>query len=173
MGNKSIRNGKNYRINKIGFLFGLISLAIFIGVRLFGNDPYEMIHKFDSSGVIPPLWLLNLLSFVWGFLIGYGAGLVFDRILCGGESITSEISAYRGGLFFLVSFFLSQMWYSVFFDGEHLVLAILLIVIALVSSIVCAFFWYSVLKLSSLILGAYGLWQFYLFILNASVILYI
>ena len=132
-----------------------------------------MIHKFDNSGVIPALWLLNLLSFIWGFLIGYAAGSVLDTISCGGESITSEIAAYRGGLFFLVSFFLSQVWYSVFFGGEHLLLAIFLIILTLVSSIICAYFWSSVLKLVALTLGAYGLWLFYLFILNASVLLHI
>lgn len=173
MSKKALGGGVNSRISKTGVFFGMISLIIFIGVRLFCDSPYEMLHRFDTADIIPPLWLLNLFSFVWGFLIGYSAGAVFDSISQGGASITVEISAYRGGLFFLASFFLSQAWYSVFFQGKHLLLALFLIILTLVSSIICAYFWYSALKQSALIIGAYGLWLFYLVILNASVLLHI
>ena len=173
MSRGSSGNGKISRINKTGLTFGLVTLIIFIVVRLFCDNSYEMIHKFDTSDIIPPLWLLNLLTFVWGFLIGYAAGSVIDCVMHSGASINLEIAAYRGGLFFLTLFFLSQTWYCIFFQGGHLFIALLIIVIALLSSIICAYFWYSALKTSALIIGAYCIWLFYLIILNASVLLHI
>ena len=173
MGSRSLRGKGHGIINKTGCVFGVASLIIFIFVRLFSENPYEMLHMLDVSDIIPPLWLLNLLTFLWEFLIGYAAGLVTATISYGGSDIKSEISAYRGGLFFLVSFFLSQIWHSVFFQGRHLLLALVIILATIISSIICAYFWYSTKKSSSLVIASYGLWLFYLFILNLSIILHI
>ena len=173
MSKKNLGGEKNGRINKTGMIFGVISLLTFIIVRNCCDDTYEILHIFDASDIIPPLWIINLFSFIWGFLIGYAAGVVFDCISYGGKSIIAEISAYRGGLFFIISLFLSHAWYLAFFQNERIFLAIFLIIIALISSIMCAFFWSSTLRSSALILGSYGIWLFYLFILNMSVLLHI
>ena len=169
----SLCGKKDIRTNKAGIIVGLLALLIFVTVRMFCSNPYEMIHKLDTANIIPPLWLFDLLSFVWGFMIGYAAGSVIECILHGGASITAEISSYRGGLFFLTTLFLYQIWHSQFFCEERLILAIAIVGISLVTCIACSYFWSSVSKLSALILGAFGLWLFYLFILNVSVLLHI
>jgi len=152
-------------------LFGIIYAALCISVRILSGSPYGMIHKLDAGGVIPPLWIFNLLSAVWGFLAGFASGIVWSEVrLCRARG-ESEICAYRGGIFFVALVFLSLIWYPLFFVSERLILSFIIALLAVICSALSALQWRRVSLLSSLVTAAYALWLFYVLAVNLVVLL--
>lgn len=152
-------------------IVGIICAALCLIVRLFSESPYEVIHRIDSNGILPPLWLLNLLSVTACFLSGFAAGLVTDEVLCGRAGGRREIAAYRGGLFFLATFFLMLAWYPIFFSAELLFIALLITVAAFLLSLCALLQWTEVRTLSVCLMVINTVWCFYLFIINLIVLL--
>ncbi len=160
-------------ISGTGIILGAIFALIFIGVRIFSQSPYETIYHIDPSGILPAFWLLNLISFVWFFLIGYGAGAIIDSALYQNGSCNDKISCYQGAIAFTVCFFLSHISYSIFFGGEHIFIAIIMILLSVISSATSMILWAKINKGSALIMGGYCIWLFYLFITCSNVALHI
>lgn len=165
--------GRNSILNGTGIILGAILGLIFIFVRMFCENPYETIYRLDPSGVIPALWLLNLISFIWFFLIGYSAGCALDCVLCKKGNCNEQLAIFKGFIAFIVCFFLSHISNYAFFGGRHLFIAILLNLTALVCSAFTAIIWLKTNKISALIMGGYCIWLFYLFILYSSVLFHL
>lgn len=164
---------RNNIINSMGITFGAVLALIFIFVRIFADSPYESIYRLDPSGNLPALWLLNLIFFVWFFLIGYSAGAVLDFALYQKGGCNEKALIYKGFIVFTICFFLSHISYSVFFAGKHLFIAILMILTAIASSAATMLAWARINKISALIMGGYGIWLFYLFIICSSVLFHL
>lgn len=160
---------RNNISNSTGIFFGIAFALIFIFVRIFSESPYETIYRLDPSGIIPALWLLNLISFIWFFLIGYSAGSVLDSALCREVNSSENSLIYKGMVTFTICFFLSHISYSIFFDGTHLLVSVLMIITAIVCSAATMVNWAKIKKKSALIMGGYCIWLFYLFIICSSV----
>ena len=160
-------------LNGLGIVFGIALAVIFIVIRTLSKSPYDTIYRLDPSGIVPPVWLINVISLIWFFLIGYSAGSVADSVLSGRLGDREVIRALQGIVAFVSVFFLSHIWYCVFFSGEHLLSAIFLILIAILTSAMSAFFWVHINMLSSLIMGGYCIWLFYIFLVCSSVLLHI
>ena len=156
-----------------GIIIGIAFALIFVGVRIFSENQYEAIYRLDPSGIIPPIWLLNLISLVWFFLIGYGAGSIIDSAPCKKGNCKDELNICQGAIAFTICFFLSHISYTIFFEGKHIVIAILMTLSAIVCSIISMLLWSSIKKDAALIMGGYCLWLFYLFIIFSSVLLHI
>lgn len=165
-------NKKN-TLNTTGLILGITLAIIFLIVRSLSKIPYDTIYLLDPSGIIPPLWILNLITLIWFFLIGYSAGSVIDSALSQKLCDREIIRIYQGVAAFIAVFFLSHIWYCIFFGGEHLLSAIFLILLGILSSALTAFFWSKILPLSALIMIGYCVWMFYIFIICASVFLHI
>lgn len=160
-------------LNGLGLVFGIALAVIFIVVRALSKSPYDTIYRLDPSGILPPVWLINLISLIWFFLIGYGTGSVTDSVLCGRFCDREIIRALQGIIACVAVFFLSHIWYCVFFSGEHLLSAVFLILFAILTSALSAFFWARIYTISSLIMGGYCIWLFYIFLICSSVLLHI
>ena len=169
---KRTSHNKN-TLNGLGLVFGIALAVIFIVVRALSKSPYDKIYILDPSGIFPPVWLINLISLIWFFLIGYGAGSVTDSVLCRRFGDREIISALQGIIAFVAAFFLSHIWYCVFFSGEHLLSAVFLILFAIFTSALSAFFWARIYMISSLIMSGYCIWLFYIFLICSSVLLHI
>ena len=160
-------------LSGMGVIFGIALALIFIFVRIFSESQYETIYRLDPSGIIPALWLLNLISFIWFFLIGYSAGSVLDPALCKKGNCNDELLICKGFVSFTLCFFLSHISYSVFFGGKHLFLAIIMILTAIACSAVTMLIWSKIQNLAALIMGGYCIWLFYLFIICSSVLFHL
>ena len=167
-------SGSPYRRNRIlnntGIILGIALALIFIFVRTLSESPYETIYRLDPSGIIPALWLLNLISFIWFFLIGYSTGIILDPAWYKKGRCNEKSLIYKGLVAFTICFFLSHISYSIFWDGKHLLVAILVILIAIACSAATMIIWSKINRISALIMGGYCIWLFYLFIIYSSVL---
>ena len=169
---KTMSNTNN-RSAKICIWFGIILASLGFGFQVALGSPFEMIHLLDGMNLLPPIWLFNLLSAAWLFMVGFGAGNVMNFTSSGQNMGKSEIYAYRGGLFFLSCFFLTTIRHFVMFFSGKLFLALLISILCLMCSLICAFLWSNVRPQSSaVIMFAFSIWQFYLFFVNVSVFLH-
>lgn len=151
---------------------GIISAGICIVSRAFFESPLEMMHVVKGVHLLPPIWLFNLISYLWFFIIGVAAGAVIDHTSRCINSGIAAINAYRGGLFFISCFFSSIILYHVFFIAKMLLLSLFISVTAMMCSIICSVNWKRVHPSSScIIMTMFSLWQFYMFFVCLSVFL--
>ncbi len=158
--------------NNLSICFGAISAICCIISRYVSNSPLELIHLIDNRNIIPSILLFNILSVSLYFLIGTASGGIIcasSKKLNLGMSLSA---AYRGGLFFITSFFLGLIWYPLFFSCEHLMLSLVVSFISLISAIICASNWSCVNpRSSSVIMVSFCIWMFYIMFISLSVII--
>ncbi len=154
-------------LNKLGVLCGAISLLLtFLSQILTGNQSILLLRA-DLRSLLPPLWLLNLLSLFLSFLLGYAGGSVTEAA---GKYVGYRQNACFGGLFFLALLFLNLIRHPLFFGCGKPFLSLLATLCAILCAGLAARIWMKVCISAALITGAYVLWLFYLLILNLSVL---
>lgn len=157
-------------INKTSLALGIISAIICFISKAVSPSPFELIHILNVYDIMPPIWIFNLLSLIWYFLIGFGAGIVAYGISYCYTSGHQEILAYKGGLYFVSTFFLFLLWYPMFFSGRSLLISFLLILAAMICSIMCSCYWFkSKNSVAGLMMAAFAIWTFYVMFINLSV----
>ena len=163
-------NKKNTILNGSTVFFGgICALLCFLSFSLFGN-PFESIHLLDGMKILPPIWLFNLISLALFFFAGASAGAVARCTQSRMNTADIEISAYKGALFFLNSFWISLVRNCLFFFTGRLFISLVLSLTCLLTSIACAYTWGKVRpRAASVIMIAFSVWQFYLFFVNFSV----
>ena len=158
---------------------GIISLATgtisaitcFISRTSFGS-PMNMMHRLSNINIIPPIWILNLFSFLFCFMIGFSAGLVIEAGGCKTNVGERQFYAYRGGLFIIISFFLSLIRYHVFFMSEKLFMSLIISTVSTVSICLCTLEWSRVAPIrASVIVGLCSFFELYLTVLILIVFL--
>ncbi len=156
--------------NNLSLCFGTASTVCCIVSRSISKNPLELMHMIESRNIIPSLWILNLFSLIWYFLIGLALGAIIQASSEQYNLGPSILSAYRGGLFFTICFFLSLIWYPIFFSCEHLILSVLISFLALISSIICAANWCTVTPRSgAAIMTSFSIWSFYIMFISLFV----
>lgn len=166
MHKKRIQNN----VKTCGLIFGALYAVLGFAVRIFSKNPLETVHILGANNFLPPIWIFNILCIFWFFACGYAAGIVFGDVILRCPKGTEEIYAYRGGMAFIAMFFLTLIWYPVFFCDIRLFFALIISIASVICSAVCACFWRRD-KLASLIMCANSIWLFYILLANLSVIL--
>lgn len=156
--------------NTISIILASIYTILTLLVRLISGSPFDMLHKFNTSNLLPPIWLFNLCSLFWAFIIVYAAGIIINQVSCGKCRGKMEICSYKGGLFFVSVLFLSLIWYPVFFIAERPFIALIVSLSMAICSALCAFFWSGINRIAALIVAAYTLWSSYIVFINLSVL---
>ena len=163
---------KNSILNGNSLLYGIICAISYIACMAFFGTPLEMIHIIRGINILPPIWLFNLLSVFWFFLIGVAAGAIAGSTGRKLNTGKSEIYSYKGGLFFLICFFTSLIRYYLLFFAGKLFMSLIISIICLVCSFLCTSLWiYANPKISSVIMFLFSIWQIYLFFVNLSIFL--
>ena len=158
--------------NKNTIWFGIFSLAVSVISRAFFENPIEMIHIVNDMRLLPPMWLYNLISYGWFFLIGVAAGSVIEGCSIGINGGDSAVNACRGGLFFISSLFCSIILYHTFFISQMLFLSLIISFVAMMCSVICAIHWKNVYPGSAcVIIFMFSIWRFYLLFVCLSVFL--
>ena len=162
-GKKSIINGVSLVCGIAGCVFALVCLML-------SGSPIDMIHKLNNIGVLPPMWIFDLMILLWYFLIGAALGGVIKSISVGGNCGSGTVSAYKGIAFFLITFFMGLIWYPVFFVSQAIFISLLVSIISSVAAMLCAYSWLgSGENAEGVIIAAYSIWTVYVFIINLSV----
>ena len=168
MGRRKRNDGES---KTCAIICGGIYAAIGFIIRIRVNNPFEMLHILGGSNYFPPLWVFNLLCICWMFLSGCAAGrlirLVWSGRVCGRE----EVSAYSGGLFFIALFFLTLLWYPLFFGAGSIALCALISLLCVAASAMCALSWRRADFLCCIIMAANSVWLIYILLANLSVLL--
>lgn len=164
---------KKFSISGAPLWCGIILAAVGFIYQVILGSPFETLHLLIGLSYFPPIWIFNLLSSAWFFLIGIAAGAVIHATAESLNIGSCETLAYKGGLFFLSCVFLSLIRYYLLFFSLKLLLSLVTSIICLICSFVCAFIWRKVHPhLSSIIMFAFSIWQFYFFLINTSVFLH-
>ncbi len=147
----------------ISLVTGSISaICCFISRTSFGN-PLDMVHKLNDINIIPPLWILNLISFLFYFSIGFSAGLVIEAGMCRMNLGERGVHAYRGGIYIVASFFLSLIRYHVFFLSEKLFISLILSLASTLCVCLCTFEWSKITpSKASVTVGLCGFFELYM-----------
>jgi len=162
---------KGIHLNSTSLICGVAYMVIVLLVRLLSHNPYDMIHKLNCTDILPPMWLFNFLSLIWGWLVGYAAGLIICRMHCNLD-VYNVLASYRGGLFYVALLFLGLIWYPLFFSGENLLVSLVISLLMVLCSIICFYFWKKVDTGSALIVLTYTFWLTYIMVINVSISLH-
>ncbi len=161
-----------FNLSITGVWFGIISAGCCFLSRVLFKSPIDMIHKLAGINIIPPIWLLNLMSVIFFFLLGYCAGAVTAATAERMNTGERELKAYRGGIFIICTFFLALIWYPLFFFCGRLFIAFLISVAAMLSLIVALTEWMKVIPhASSVLLFICALYEFYIMFISLSAFL--
>lgn len=163
-------SSRNNLFNGISLICGTICSIFFIGSVIISGSPFDMIHKFNVGNILPPMWLWGFLTLIWGFLVGYAAGIVIFETTYHKAHNEREICAYKGGLFFLSAAFFFVLHYPLFFVAERLLVSLLAILIAAACACLCAFFWSRITAFATVIMASYAFWLFYVVFVTLSII---
>ena len=159
-------------INKFTLCCSIISFTVCLVSRISFDIPIGMLHIVKGICLLPPIWIYNLISYAWFFLIGLAFGALLDKTLKGINGGNDEIAVYKGGIFFITSLFLGLIHYHIFFIAEMLFLAFLVSAMCMMSALITATLWrYVRPKVSCFIMYCFTIWQFYLFFVSLSVFL--
>ncbi len=150
-----------------GTVFGVISCICFYFSRSLFTNPLDMVHKLSGKSIIPPMWLLNLMSLVFAFFLGYSFGSILNITKKGINAGVKEVSVYKGAVFLVCGFFLSLIWYPIMFIAEKILFSLIISVIATLSLLSCTLEWRSVRPSSAAITTfACAVFNFYLMLIN-------
>jgi len=158
-------------VKKTGLICGIVYATIGFIIRLCAPSPLNMIHVMGADVLLPPMWIFNMLSLFWFFISGFAFGIIMGKIFCKRICGQEEILSYRGSLFFIAMFFMSLMWYPLFFCGTKLFFSFIISVCCLICSCMCAFLFKSVHTLSCLAMCTNSLWLFYVSYINLAIML--
>lgn len=147
-----------------------VNLSITLSVIILSGSPYDMLHKFNATDIIPPIWIFNIFTTIWAFIIGYTAGYVIYGTSHIRQRIEISLNACKGGIFFVSFTFLYHIWYPLFFIAERPLISLLISIFAIVCAAVCSFFWTKISGYVSLTIAAYALWLSYISFVNLSLI---
>ncbi len=162
---------KRELFDKGGMICGLIYGVIGLLVKIFSDSPFNMIHILGADEFLPPLWIFNLLSLFWFFISGICLYKAIQGKCTGRSHSGRQMAVYKGSLFFICMFFLSLIWYPVFFSGKSLFISMIVSLLCFLSSFLCAVSWRQLSTYAFLGLCANGVWLMYIFFVNLIVML--
>lgn len=163
-------SGRISLINKYSLVCGAIGAASYLFTIIACDSPIEFLHQLKKSEILPPIWLLILISCFACFLAGIAAGAVVDATVQKLNTGGYERSAYRGGLFFLSALYAFLAWYPVFFGGEHLFISLIIVGLCIAFSLLCVVNWFNCYPaFASIIMILFSSWTIYIFISNVII----
>lgn len=148
---------------------GGIGVGIALAVRLLTTSPRLVLHALAPTLSLPPLWLMGILWLAGCFLLGASVGYMVGRRSGG---MRCEMLAWRGSTFLVLTVAFSLMWYALLFGKFSLLLSLICLPVAMLTTAFCILTWWRVSAGVSLLLGGYILWLLFLLLLQLAVILH-
>ena len=153
------------RIDKKYILFvPLVLLSVGIFVRWVCGSPVAVIHMLGISSIVPPVWLMVLLSSASYVVGGVALGSALGQYACARNE-----KKYQGAMWFSIMASLGYAWYPVFFCSNLLFVSALISVLCLFCAVCTTICFAQVSFLSFWTMILYDLWLLYLLLLNFQV----
>lgn len=164
MTNRMDKTHKTYCLIGGGIgLFSAVSVACVVG------SPLPVLRLLGAAGVLPPLWLMEILWLGMYALAGVSAGYLFACPPGGGEG---EALRWRGMTFLIFEVTFSFAWYSLLFGSLLLLPSWICLLLSIASGVVGAVTWLPVCKPAAGIAAGVALGQLSLWITQLAVILH-
>lgn len=155
----------------ISLICGIIYLVLGIAVRIMAKSPYEALHRIDSDGILPPLWIFNILSLSVCFLCGIAAGQILEQVMKMRPAPHVELYACKGTIFYICLLFLSLLWYPAFFVAESLFLTVISLISIFLLCLCTSYMWSRVRSSAAFIILLSSAWYFYTLIIMLMIMI--
>ena len=162
---------KKTLFNSIAFVSGTLCSVLTLVIMAVSGSPYEMLHKIYANNAIPPIWIWWLACILVSFLAGYGAGILLENLKSGKLAGDHEHSAYKGLIFYVTFFLLSNSHYPLFFVAERFFISLTITLFSIIAAALCAFFWSKPSPLSTVLISFFILWQIYVAFINVCILI--
>ncbi len=166
-----LKNNKSESLKRNAVICGIIYAAVGFITRIFSVSPFETIHMMGLEAYLPPMWIFNLLCIFWFFVCGTALGTGLTKKSCGRLSLSGEIGFYRGCIAFTSLIFLTLLWYPKFFEGNSFVFSLIISLIGVLCSAICAVQWRVVGVYEVIAMSANSVWLIYIFLVNLLTVL--
>ncbi len=150
----------------IGGGIGLVALTV---VHFAVGSPLAVFRLLGAGEVLPPLWMLGFFWMAFPVLCGFCAGSLFSRLY---GAAPAEAAFWRGCTFLTLSFMCALAWYALLFGKCSLFFSGLCLVVAAVTSSICALSWHSITVGCTLLAAGNALWYVILFFMQIAVVLH-
>ena len=158
--------------SKVAILCAVSALGACIASRVIFDNPLEAIHIVKGIGLLPPMWLFNLINYAWFFLTGLSAGAIVSSTSRKRNVGIDLEKAYLGGILYISSFFLGLMHYLFFFIEQMLFISVIISFLAMMCVFLCANAWRRAHPAgAAFVMYVFSLWEFYIFFVSLSVFL--
>lgn len=166
-------NKKNVFFTPITLLCGLACAITGIASLVLFGAPLCSINVLRGMNIFPPIWIYNLISTVWYFLIGAAYGAILEANTRRINSGDIETAAHKGGAFLISAFWISIIRHFLLFYAGRLFIALLLSCICALCSLIASIIWRKAYpRVSSVTVLGFTIWQFYNLLLSFSVFLH-
>ncbi|MGM9632227.1 MAG: TspO/MBR family protein [Eubacteriales bacterium] len=137
----------------------LILLAIF--TRWVSGSPVPTLHYISAREIIPPVWVMVLLSSISYIVAGISLGSALGNRFC-----SSGERKYQGAMWFCIALALGYAWYPIFFCSRLFLVSIIVTVLCVFCAVCATVCFISVSKIAFIFAFLYDIWLFYLAFLN-------
>lgn len=163
-------NKNRNSINAFPLICGSVCLICCLISRILSGSTFDTAYRLSQYDIVPPMWIFNLMSMIWYFLMGVAAGniicLISQSKICG----ISIAVAYKGMIYFTACFFFGLIWYCQLFVNEAIFLSLIISFMALICSSICAYRWFECHGgLPAFIMLGNSFWLFYITFLSLSI----
>ncbi len=129
------------------------ALLVAIAVHQCTKSPLDIVILLEHRISLPPIWLLNILWYVWFALLGATCGIVMS---C--EKYYCQTEKYKGGMLFVIMLTLEYLWYPLFFGGAKFFISLLVLLICSIFCFLSALCFYRVYRTAGIVVFVHCLW---------------
>lgn len=152
-------------VNKCSVLV-FSAVLIFIGIftRWVCGSPVWLIHSLGIGKIVPPVYLMVLLSCTAYFLGGTALASAL-----GGSCFSDMAQRYRGAMWFCIMSSLGYVWYPIFFCANLIFVSAIVSLLCLICAVIATLCFSRVSALSLLCMVFYDVWLLSLMLLNMRI----
>ncbi len=149
---------------KIVAFMPLLLLLLAIFTRWVSGSPLPTLHYLAAREIVPPVWLMVLLSSISYIVAGIALGSALGNRFC-----SSGERKYQGAMWFCIMLALGYVWYPIFFCSRLFLVSVAVTALCLFCSICATACFSSVSRIAFFFAFFYDLWLVYLAFLNFQI----
>lgn len=142
------------------------SILVFTGIftRWVSGSPVWIIHSLGIGSIVPPTYIMALLSCLAYFLGGTALASVL-----GGGCFSDMAQRYRGAMWFCIMASLGYVWYPIFFCANLIFVSMIISALCIFCAVTATLCFSRVSRLAFVCMILYDVWLLALLLLNLRI----